>query len=110
MEPIDLPPTRLDVVQETLKRAQNIAYECNEKYAIVHYDLAMAKLAYQIQTQQNPEFNNVFICFGTFHISMAYFASIGYLIESSGDTEILCNAEVIASGSIKGFLSGKHFN
>ena len=47
MENIELPPTRLDVVQETLRRSQKLASECGDRYTIVHYDLAIAKPALQ---------------------------------------------------------------
>lgn len=110
MENIELPPTRLDVVRETMTRSQRVATECGEKYTVVTYDLAIAKPALQIQAQESPQFDNVFVCFGTFHIYMAYFACLGYILESSGGPEILCGADVIASGSMRGFLAGKHFN
>lgn len=110
MENINLSPTRLDVVQETLKRSQQVAKECNETYAIVHYDLAIAKQALKIQDKEAPKFDNVFICFGPFHINMTYFACLGYLITSSGGPEILCNSGVLAQGSLNGFISGKHYN
>ena len=51
MENIDLPPTRLDVVQEPLRIAQRVAQECGYLYAIVSYDLAITKPALQIQAQ-----------------------------------------------------------
>ena len=35
-ENIDPPPTRLDVIQETLRLSQMVAEEWGEKYAIVH--------------------------------------------------------------------------
>ncbi len=38
--------------------------------------LAIAKPPLQIQTQESPRSDNVFICLGTFHISMAYFGSL----------------------------------
>ena len=110
MENIDLPPTRLDVVQETLRLSQKVAEECGEKYAIVHYDLGIAKPAFQIQAQESPKYDNVFICIGTFHLALAYFASLGYILDSSGGIEVLSNSEVLASGSVSGFLSGKHYN
>ena len=110
MENIELPPTRLDVVRETLIRSQKVAHECGDKYAIVHCDLAIAKSALQIQAQESPKFDNIFICFGTFHIFMAYFGSLGYILESSGAAKLLCSADVLASGSVRGFLAGKHFN
>ena len=81
-----------------------------ETYAIVIYDLAIAKPALQIQAQESPVFDNVFICFGAFHICMAHLSSLGDIIESSGCTDILCSAEVLAHGSVRGFIVGKHFN
>ena len=80
MENLCLPPTRLDVVVETLRISQKVAEECNEKYAIVHYDLAIAKPAMQIQYEESPQFDNIFICFGPFHIELAFFGAIGNIL------------------------------
>jgi len=44
-----LPPTRLDVAAETLQIAQSLAAECDEPYALVNYDLAIAIPAIQMQ-------------------------------------------------------------
>ena len=41
---------------------------------------------------------------------MAYFAALGYLLEESGRTEILAENDILASGSVNGFLMGKHYN
>jgi hypothetical protein len=108
MENIELPPTRLDVVKETLVRSQKVASECGDTYAI--NDLAIVKPALQMQAQESPRFDNVFVCFDAFHISMAYFSALGHILESSGGTEILCLADVLAHGSVRGFIGGKHFN
>ena len=109
MENINLPPTRLDVVAQTLKQSR-VAQECHQEYVIVTYDLAVAKLAMQIQLAEAPLFDNVFICFGAFHIMLAYFASLGYLLDGSGGPDILTESEVLAAGSLNGFMSGKHYN
>ena len=45
MENLSLPPVRLDVVTDTLKISQQVAKECDDKYAIVHNDLAVTKQA-----------------------------------------------------------------
>ena len=58
MDNLNLPPTRLDVVAETLRISQKVASECGEQYAIVHYDLAVAKPAMQIQQAESPKFDN----------------------------------------------------
>lgn len=79
LENIKLPITILDVVRETLKRLHQVAAECHQEGIIVHYDLAIAKPALQIQCTEVPRFDNVFICFGPFHIIMAYLACLGHL-------------------------------
>ena len=43
MQNIRLPPTREDVVKETLKRSQEVAKKCGHKYAIATSDLAVPK-------------------------------------------------------------------
>jgi len=41
---------------------------------------------------------------------MAYFGAIVYILEESGVPQILTDTEVVAPGSLNGFLSGKHYN
>ena len=109
LQNISLPPTHNDV-HETLHIVQRVAAECNEKYAVVTYDLSIAKLASQIQTQDSPQFDNVFIMFGAFHIQMAYFNCIGFFIDGRGGKTIMLDCEVLAQGSLNGFISAGHFN
>ena len=110
MENLNLPPTRLDVVAETLKQSQQVAKECGDEYVVVHYDLAVAKPAMQIQSAESPVCDNVFICFGPFHILLAYFGGLGYILDGSGGPELLTETGVLAAGSLNGFLKGKHYN
>ena len=84
MQHIKLQPTGNDVVKETLRRSKIVTSECNEPYALVTYDLAVAKIAKQIQATEKPLFDNVFTMFGSFHIEMADFSSLGRIIEGSG--------------------------
>ena len=41
---------------------------------------------------------------------MAYFGSLGSLLDSSSGPEILCNAEILTTSPMQGFISGKHFS
>ncbi len=72
-----------------MKRSQKVAEECGDSCAVVTYDLAVAKLAMQIQSEDSPKYDNVFVCLGAFHICMAYFAAIGYVLEESGGPQAL---------------------
>lgn len=110
LSPINESPTSLAIVQETLNIAKEVAKNCNQQQIIVTYDLAIAKLAMQIQHTKKPEFDNIFINLGAFHTQMAFFKAIGKYIDSSGLIEILVEAEALAGGSMNSFLDSKHFN
>ena len=45
MQNIRLPPTRENVVKESVEGSQSFAKKCGATYAIVTYDLAVAKIA-----------------------------------------------------------------
>ena len=104
------PITSLDVIQETLVLTQRCAEECRQQYGVVTYDLNAAKPAMQIQATEKPKYDNVFIMPGVFHVEMAFFKALGKLIEDSGGPAMLTESDVVATGSLNGFLSGKHFN
>ena len=110
MQNIRLPPTREDVVKETLKRSQAVAKECGDKYAIVTYDLAVAKTARQIQIQNSPKFDDCFIQLGQFHTILSLFSSKGKILEGSGVSYLLPEAKIIAVGSSNKFLREKSYS
>ena len=72
MKPIQLPPTRTDVVKETMKRSIDIANTIKQRQAFVTYDLAIAKIAKRIQSEESPVYDNLFIMFGSFHIELFF--------------------------------------
>ena len=49
MKPITLPRTRTDVVRKTMIKSQKVSAEYGSKYAIITYNLAIPKVAKQIQ-------------------------------------------------------------
>lgn len=65
---INMSPTNNAVVQETMNQSLKVAQECSEQYMQVTYDLAIAKIAMQIQATDKPQFNDLFIHVGSFHI------------------------------------------
>lgn len=110
LTPINRSPTDISVVFETMRQSQKIAEELQQEYIQLTYDLAIAKVAYQIQSVERPQFNNLFIHLGAFHIMMAYFKAVGKFIDECGLTYIMVESGLLASGSVNGFISGKHFN
>ena len=49
MQNIRILSTGEDILKETLKRSQTVVKEWGDKYAVVTYDLAVAKIERQIQ-------------------------------------------------------------
>ena len=110
MDPIPLPPTRNDVVRDTMIRSLNVAKEVNQSYAIVSYDLAVAIKAYSIQAIESPEFDRLLILLGNFHLEMAFFGALGTYIHDSGIEYMLTESGILAEGSLTGFIKGKFYN
>lgn len=110
LTPINASPTDKKVVYETMRLCLLIAHECNQKSIQVTYDLAIAKIAFLIQSIESPLFDHLFIRLGDFHIQIAYFRCIGKFIEDSGITHMMIEADILAPGSVNAFIKGKHFN
>ena len=102
-------PTSNAVVAETMKRSLCIASESGKQSITVTYDLAIAKLAMQIQSEEQPVFDNVFVALGSFHIELALFKAFGKVLAESGGPHILNECEVLAIGSLNGFINGKNY-
>ena len=92
-----------------MKRAQKIAEENRKQEICVTYDLAIAKIAHQLQEEEVPKFDNVFFALGGFHIEMAAFAVFGKYIAESGGPDILNECDIIEKGFLKSFISGKGY-
>lgn len=107
---INASPTNRDVVLETMVQSKKVASECGQDFIEVTYDLAIAKIALQIQSTEKGLFDNLFIHLGVFHIMMAYIKAVGKFIDNCGLTIIMVNTEIVANGSVNGFITGKSFN
>ena len=98
MRNTQLPPTRDDVIRQTLKTSHEVATDCGDEFSLVTYDLACAKIARHIQIEESPKSVNCFIQFGQFHTLRGV------------ANHILSEADIIAMGSMGKFLKGKMCN
>ena len=102
-------PTSHPAVVETLKKSLRIAAECEKQCIVVTYDLAIAKMAYQIQSEEKPKFDSIFVALGAFHFEMALFHAYGQFFAESGGPHILSECLVLTKGSTKSFQAGKNY-
>ena len=77
-------PTSIAVVGETLKRALAFANQSERDSIAVTYDLAIAKIAMQLQAEESQKFGKVFVAMGSFHMELTIFGAIGKHIAESG--------------------------
>ena len=56
-----------------MKKSLKISSGCGKHNIAVTYDLAITKLALQIQAEESPEFDNIFVTLGSFHTELAFF-------------------------------------
>jgi len=110
MPNLSQPITRNDVVAETMRISMKCASECWQTYGLVTYDLDVANIAHKIQISEQPEFDRLFIMFGVFHIFICFFRAIGRIIAESGGPAMLTDTDVLAPGSLRGFIECKSYN
>ena len=84
LQQIEMSSTSNTAVVHTMKVAQSMAKEMGKPEIAVTYDLAIAKLAMQIQAEKSLKFDNLFIFLGQFHTEMAFFNALGKFIADSG--------------------------
>ena len=69
--------TQHSVVAEMMNRSLKVAMEAGKTSIAIIYDLAIAKVAMQIQSQESPKYDQLFINLGPFHIESAFFKALG---------------------------------
>ena len=107
---INQSPTSIAVGSETLKRTLAFANQSERDSIAVTYDLAIAKIAMQLQAGESPKYDKVFVAMGSFHMELAMLGAIGKYIAESGAEHLLNETYVIEKGSLNGFLHGKNYN
>ena len=110
MPNLDKAPTKDNIVAETMRISKRCAEECGQTYALVTYDLDVAKKAHKILVTDQPEFDDVFIMFGVFHIQICHFRSIGKMIAQTDGSELLIESGVLASISLRRLIECYNFN
>ena len=109
MKSYNATPTSTSLVAETIRRSLRIASDGQNENISVTYDLAIAKLAMQIQAEGKTTFDKIFISLRSFHPEMTFFPAIGKIIEESSGPHILDECKILAKASINSFLRGKSY-
>ena len=72
-----------------------MAAKCNMTSISVTYDIAVAKIAFEIQAEERPWYDKAFIYLGAFHIELSLFGVLGKYIAESGEPYLLNECSMI---------------
>ena len=89
------PITEYDVVQETLKYAEEATKEVNQKYVMTTYDLGVCMKAFPIIWNEPRKYKKHIIMIGSSHILCAYMKMIGNKMQGTGLSDILLESELV---------------
>lgn len=110
MPPLNVSINERSTVQHILETSLAASKEAGQTYAIVTFDLAVAKIAYALVWQYPEKFSQVIVRMGVFHTICSLFGTVGKMMKGSGFAEIVIEAGICASGSLEKVMSGKHYN
>lgn len=110
LPPIMRPITDYGTITECIYQSQRMAGHCNLKYVHIVTDVGAASKFYHVVWNNPNEFKNVIIHLGDMHAFMENFAVVGKFVDGSGFEEIVFQSGQAQSGTIRGVLSGKHYN
>ena len=103
------PITEYSTVSKCLDDAANATKEVGQKYVIVTFDLGVCMKAYPLIFNNPLRYKEHIIMIGTFHLICGYFKMIGKKMNSSGFADILHEASLVKSGTVKGVINGKNY-
>ena len=106
---ISLSSNQHSVVAKTMNRSLMLAMEGSKTSIAVTYDLIIAKVPMQIQSQEPPKYDQLFVNLGAFHIELAFFEALKKIVRESGGPYVLQEAGVLAKASIRSFLEGTNY-
>ena len=85
---------------ETMRQSLELARERNRDSKAVTYNLAVAKIALQIQIEEKPAFYYLLLHLGAFPTEIASLRALGKEIKKSGGSYILNECEELAKGRL----------
>ena len=108
--PIMQPITKVATIQQCLLTSMEISRKLKQRYTFVTFDLAAAKIAYDVIWDNPHRYENVIVHLGAFHIICCYLGALGRMMVGSGFEEVVIESGICSSGSMEQVINGKHYN
>ena len=79
---INQSPRSTSVIAETMRRSSTITSEGQKENIFRDVISCYSKVSNQIQAEEKPIFNKIFISFGYFHLEMAFFSALRKILKN----------------------------
>ncbi|XP_047140035.1 uncharacterized protein LOC124815407 [Hydra vulgaris] len=107
---IDTPVTEISTINEILKQALTIANTLELAHIVLVFDEAVYSKIQLVRWKTEEYLSRIVVRLGDFHMLMSYCSGISKIYADAGMQDIFIESGFVASGSINGVLSGKHYN
>ncbi|XP_028408500.1 uncharacterized protein LOC114531056 [Dendronephthya gigantea] len=107
---IDNSPTEYSTINAILESGVDIANALQLDHIVMVFDEAVYAKVQQVRWKNEMFYNKLVVRLGEFHTIMSFLSAISKLFEDAGLKDILIESGIVNEGSIKGVLSGKHYN
>ena len=107
---VDASPTELTTIYTIMKKSLDLADVLDLGNMVIVCDQAIYAKVQEIRWSNNELMNRLVVRMGEFHTCMAFMAVIGKRFSDAGLRDVVVEAQVIAEGSMNGFISGHHYN
>ncbi|XP_028411727.1 uncharacterized protein LOC114534480 [Dendronephthya gigantea] len=107
---IDAPVTDMATVNTLLRHSVSICQRLQIPQIVLVFDEAIYAKAQMIRWKDDELKERLVIRLGDFHTVMSFCSGISKIFKDAGLQDIMIESEVVAPGSLKGVLTGKHYN
>ncbi|XP_028419097.1 uncharacterized protein LOC114544759 [Dendronephthya gigantea] len=107
---IDASPTEYSTINTILTRSTEIADKLELRYAVLVFDEAVYAKVQHARWKEETFLNRFVVRLGEFHTIMCYLSAMSKIFEDGGLKDAFIESGIVSEGSIKGILSGKHYN
>ena len=100
----------MSIVLTILQKSIQIADKLELEAIVIVMDQAIYSKAQLIRWKNAQFMKKLVIRLGAFHTAMSFLGCIGKHFGDAGLQDVLIESEVVATGSLNGVISGKHYN
>lgn len=107
---LNFPSTDPSTIYTVMTNLKKMMENLSQTHSVITFDLALYRIAKEIQWNRPLEFQQTIIRMGGFHIITNYLAALGTMNSSSGLSQLLVESRLFSETTVNQIFNGKHYN